>query len=112
MESMGSGIRNRAMTKAEKLFKEVEQTDEFANKIRNGNKIQKMILTNDELELEKAYRILQDEARTYRINGFKQWICLIIGILLGIILAYPLTMLVSKLGFSFYKRTGLDDLTL
>jgi len=71
-----------------------------------------MVLTNDEKELEKAYRILQDEARTYRINGFKQWICLAIGCLLGIIFAVPLTLLISKLGFSFYKRSGLDDLTV
>lgn len=43
-------------------------------------------------------------------NVFKKWICMTVGLLIGLVLA-PLTMtIMTKLGLSFYSRKGLDDL--
>ena len=43
-------------------------------------------------------------------NFIKKWVCVGVGFLIGVTLA-PITMfIVSKLGLSFYNRSGLDSL--
>jgi hypothetical protein len=45
----------------------------------------------------------------YRRNTFKKWVLMTLGITIGVILS-PLTITASsKLGYSFYKRDGLDN---
>ena len=66
------------------------------------------MLTQNEIELEKAFALLLREKTKYKKNYFKMWLCTIIGVILGVLLA-PLTLEIWEFtGYSLYDRTGLD----
>jgi patatin-like phospholipase/acyl hydrolase len=61
--------------------------------------------------LEKAIALLFKEKAKYKKNYFKMWLCTVIGVIIGAILA-PLTLEVWEFsGYSLYDRSGLDELT-
>lgn len=89
----------------------VRHKDQAANLVENGQEVQRMILSNDEEEIDKAFYILHDNKRKYRSNMFKMWIYTIVGVILGSIIA-PFTLeIYGLLGFAYYDRSGLDSLT-
>ena len=94
-----------------KLMQSVKHKDEVANLVENGQAVQRMILSNDEEEIDKAFYILHDNKRKYRSNMFKMWIYTIVGVILGSIIA-PFTLgIYGLIGFAYYDRSGLDSLT-
>lgn len=93
------------------LMQHVKHKDEVANLVENGQEVQRMILSNDEEEIEKAFYILHDNQRKYRSNMFKMWMYTVVGVLFGSIVA-PFTLgIYGLLGFAYYDRSGLDSLT-
>lgn len=67
-------------------------------------------MTQNEIELEKAFALLLNEKAKYKKNYFKLWLCTVVGVILGVILA-PLTLEVWEFtGYSLYDRSGLDGL--
>ena len=76
--------------------------------LENGEDIQKLVLLNNEEQLFKANQLLHDEKMKYRKNGFKIWVWFATGIFAGIIFSPLVIFATSKLGYSFYDRSGLD----
>jgi patatin-like phospholipase/acyl hydrolase len=67
-----------------------------------------LVLLSNEQQLNRAYTILYHERQKYRRNIFKKWICLAIGLTIGLLLSFPMLILFEAIGFSFYNREGLD----
>lgn len=82
--------------------------DKVANQLEGGQDIQRLILTNNEDQLNKAYMILFKDKQKMKRNKFKKWVCLAVGILIGGILAPLMIEMLTLIGFSFYSRDGLD----
>jgi hypothetical protein len=61
-----------------------DQVNNF-KQFKHGSQIERMILTNDEYEVEKAMKLLHDDINAYRQGKFKKWIIMIIGL----VFAYP-----------------------
>ena len=66
------------------------------------------MLTNSEEDNTRAYQLLSDEQQHYRSNNFKQWICLVFGISIGLLLGVPTQLLYGEFGYAWYDRQGLD----
>ena len=77
--------------------------------LKNGEDIQKLVLLNNEEQLFKANQLLHDEKMKYRKNGFKIWVWFSVGIFAGIVFSPLVIFATSKLGYSGYVRTGLDN---
>ena len=67
-------------------------------------------MTNDVEQVDRAYQLLYDEMYLYKRNGFKKWLCLSLGILIGITLAVPTQIFLPQLIYAKYDRSGLDAL--
>lgn len=86
---------SRGKTKIEDNYmKRVEKRrhrreEDIADYLEQGRKIQQLMLTNSEEDNMRAYQILNDEQQHYKSNAFKQWICLVFGISIGILLGVP-----------------------
>ena len=94
-----------------KLIEDVKQRDEYAKILENGTEVQRLILSNNENQIEKAFYLLHDAKRKYKKNMFKMWIYTIVGVIVGSIVA-PFTLkFYGLLGFAYYDRSGLDELT-
>jgi len=61
----------------------------------NGDEIQKLILTNDEQMIDRAYVLLHSEMYRYKNGYFKKWIFLALGIIIGGALIYPTIFLLE-----------------
>jgi hypothetical protein len=70
------------------------------------------MLANSEEDNSRASQLLNDEKEHYKSNAFKQWICLIFGISIGILLGVPTQWLYSDFGYAWYDRDGLDKVAL
>jgi len=68
--------------------------------LRNGAEIQKLILTNDVEQVERAYKLLTDDMESYKAGAFKRWYCLGCGIIVGILLAVPIQVVLPSLVYA------------
>merc|ERR1719329_162527 len=58
--------------------------------------------------VEHAYKVLREERVIYTGNRFKKYLCLFLGVFLGLVLSYPTVNIVSTLSSALYDRRGLD----
>jgi hypothetical protein len=59
--------------------------------------------------VEHAYIVLREEKIAYLGNRFKKWICLGLGVFMGLVLSYPTVSIVSTLSSALYDRKGLEE---
>lgn len=71
--------------------------------------ITKNVLSNDMEMVEHAYKIVHEEKVAYLGARFKKYICLALGIFVGLLLSYPAVNTVSLLSNSLYNRSGLEE---
>merc|ERR1719329_521087 len=53
---------------------------------------------------EHAYKVLREERVIYTGNRFKKYLCLFLGVFLGLVLSYPTVNIVSTLSSALYDR--------
>lgn len=80
-----------------------------SKKLEHGHEIQKLILTNDELMIDKAYVLLHSEMYRYKNGYFKKWMCLAFGLVLSSVFILPTIYLLQTLLFAKYDRSGMED---
>ena len=85
-------------------YQKVKDKDKLTKILHNGTEIQKMILSNDEDMIEKAYVLLHDDMLRYRRGKFKKWICLSIGLVIACALALPTLEFAPMVFRAFYDN--------
>ena len=65
-------------------------------------------MMNDIEMIDQAYILLHEEKVNYMGNRFKRWIALSCGVLLGAMLAQPVTSIISSFSTAVYNRKGID----
>lgn len=88
---------------------EVKKLDKVAKKFKDGEEIQRLVLTQNEEQLNKALTLIYAEKQRINKNRFKRWIMLVVGCLIGFAISEPLILILRVAGFSLYSRAGLDD---
>ena len=90
----------------------IKENAKIAKKLHNGEEIQQLVLTQDQNQIMSALDLLANEESSYKSNYFKMWLFMVFGIILGLAFSPMVVVVSSTLGYSFYKRDGLDSLLL
>ena len=98
----------RSITNFDKKLKQGKELEKETKQLNHGAEIQKLILSNEVEQIERAYQILTDEINTYKAGKFKLWISLSCGILTGIVMSVPITTYAPFLFLATFDRSGLD----
>lgn len=66
------------------------------------------MLTHNEESLQKAIKMVLTQQNLYEKNGFKRWICLVVGFIIGAIVASGVIFYAELKYLAQYDRIGLD----
>ena len=78
--------------------------------IDTGDKISKLVESEDYWQVKEAEKLLEDAEHSYRESKQKRWIVMVIGLIIAGLLGYYITNLAYDITKSSFDRSGIDKL--